>query len=163
MRTTLLKSLLGIFILGLTFALNIETSEAGVLDGAKEWNGHYYKAFEFGLSRDRAQKFCVSMGWHLATAENFNENAIIQEIIDTGSKKEYLIGGYKDQVGIWKWYTGGVITDSNWQKDYPQSGPWMSMEKNGKGKWKTTYWWGDEPYPFICEWDSKDVAHDSTM
>lgn len=164
MRATLLKSLLGIFILGITFTFNTQISEAGVLDGAKEFNGHYYKAFEFVLSRDQAQKFCVSMGGHLATAENFNENAIIQEIVDAGAKEEYLIGGYKDKSGIWRWYTGGVITDSNWQESYPSYGENMSMKKNYKGKWKTTYSWGDQnPYPFICEWDDAKNAHDSTM
>ena len=165
MKTTFLKSMLGIFILCLAVMLNIKTSEASVLDGAKEWNGHFYKAFEFQLSRDKAQKFCVSMGGHLATAEIFDENAVIQEIIDSGSKREYLIGAYKAQNGIWRWYTGGVVTDSNWQKDYPGSySPNMSMTKDGKGKWKTTHYWDDNnPYPFICEWDSKDAAHDSTM
>lgn len=45
-------------------------SQAHVLDGAKEWNGHYYKAFEFQLNWEQAKNFCESMGGHLATAEN---------------------------------------------------------------------------------------------
>lgn len=39
--------------------------QAHVLDGAKEWNGHYYKAFEFQLNWEQAKKFCESMGFHL--------------------------------------------------------------------------------------------------
>ena len=76
--------------------------QAHVLDGAKEWNGHYYKVFEFQLNWEQAKKFCESMGGHLATAENFNENSIIQELVDVGGKKEYFLGGYKDNTEIWR-------------------------------------------------------------
>ncbi len=139
-------------------------SQAHVLDGSKEWNGHYYKIFEIDLNYDQARKFCLSMGGHLATAENFKENEIIQEIINNGGKKEYLIGGHKDNKNIWRWVTGGVITDTNWQSGYPSSGPNMSMEKKANGKWKTTFFWGESgKYPFVCEWDSADNAHESTM
>lgn len=139
-------------------------SQAHILDGAKEWNGHYYKAFEFQLNWDQAKKFCESMGGHLATAENFNENSIIQELVDVGGKKEYFLGGYKDNKEIWRWITGGIITDTNWQSGYPSYGPYMSMEKKSGSKWKTTYFWGEQgKYPFICEWDSANNAHESNM
>lgn len=139
-------------------------SQAHVLDGAKEWNGHYYKIFEIDLNYDNARKFCLSMGGHLATAETFNENEIIQELINNGGKKEYFIGGYKDNKDIWRWVTGGVITDTNWQSEYPKSGPCMTMEKKAGGRWKTPFHWGESgKYPFVCEWDSAEDAHESTM
>lgn len=139
-------------------------SQAHVLDGAKEFNGHYYKIFEFGLNFNEARKFCLSVGGHLATAENFNENEIIQELINNGGKKEYIIGGYKDNKNIWRWITGGVITDTNWQSGHPSYGPFMTMEKKAGGRWRTPYSWGEsDKYPFVCEWDSADNAHESTM
>ena len=115
------------------------------------------------LSWKDAKKFCESMGGHLATAENFDENAMIQQMADIGGKKEYFIGGYKDERNIWRWVTGGIITDANWASGSPSYSPLMTMKRNNDAKWSTSYFWGDHEYPFICEWDSEESAHDSTI
>ena len=155
-----------IFCAGLLVAFMsfCSVSQAHVLDGAKEFKGHYYKAFEFSLNYDQAKKFCESMGGHLATAEKFDENAVIQEIINAGSKNEYFLGGYKDNNDIWRWVTGKIITDQNWMSGNPSYGPNMSMEKKSNAKWKTSYSWGENgKYPFVCEWENSELAHESTM
>ena len=139
------------------------TAQANVLDGAKQFNGHYYKVFETQLPSEDAKKFCKSMGGHLATSENFDENEVIQKLIDVGGKEEYLIGGEKNSQNIWCWVTGGVITDQNWAKGHPSYGPIMTMKKNGDSKWYTPSWWGSNPFPFVCEWDSAEQAHDPNL
>lgn len=139
-------------------------SQAHVLDGAKEWNGHYYKAFEFQLNWEQAKNFCESMGGHLATAENFNENSVIQEIINASGKDEYFLGGHRDNKEMWRWLTGGIITDQNWANGYPSYSPLMTMKKRANAKWTTSYSWGENgKYPFICEWESASAAHESNM
>ncbi|MBR1420965.1 MAG: C-type lectin domain-containing protein [Selenomonadaceae bacterium] len=141
--------------------LMISSAQANVLDGATEHNWHYYKAFEFGLNWKDAEAFCESMGGHLATAENSDENAVIQQVIDAGGKDEYFIGGFRDDRGIWRWISSGIITDQNWKSGYPNSSPLMTMKKKHEARWTTSYSWGDAKYPFICEWDDESKAHDS--
>ena len=133
------------------------TAQAHVLDGATELNGHYYKAFEFMMIWNQAEKFCESMGGHLATAESFDENAIIQSVVDLGTRDRwYMIGGYSTDTGIWKWVTGGIITDQNWAYNEPRFSK-MHMVKKGESRWRTS----SDTNPFICEWDSRSDAHDS--
>ena len=142
----------------LVSTLMISSAQANVLDGATEHNWHYYKAFEFDLSWKDAKEFCESMGGHLATAENFEENAVIQRLVDAGGKDWYRIGGYKDDRNIYRWINGSIIMDSNWDSGQPRHGVVCMLKKN-EGKWVTGN--ADDRAPFICEWDDESKAHDS--
>ena len=143
-------------------------TQAHVLDGAKEWNGHYYKNFEFKLKWENAKKFCESVGGHLATVENDYEIEILSNISKNGSD-EYWIGGYKDNNGIWKWITGSVITGNHWREGAPYKiiGNYtrnneMYISKYSDKKWQNMDGTA-ESYAFICEWESRESAHESTM
>lgn len=144
----------------LVSTLMISSAQANVLDGATEHNWHYYKTFEFELNWKDAQAFCESMGGHLATAENPDENAVIQQVIDAGGKDVYFIGGYRDDRGIWRWITSGIITDQNWRSGEPRDKSYMIMYKKNDAHWSTVY--DHEKCPFVCEWDDESKAHDST-
>ena len=144
----------------LVSTLMISSAQANVLDGATEHNWHYYKAFEFELSWKDAEAFCESMGGHLATAEKFDENAVIQQVIDAGGKDRYFIGGYKDDRGIWRWVSSGIITDQNWVSGEPSNSSFMLMRKKSDAHWSTV--WNDGAgCSFVCEWDDESKAHDS--
>ncbi len=109
------------------------TVQAHVLDGAQQFKGHYYKNFETQMPWEDAQAFCKSMG------------------------------GYATDRGIWKWLTGGVITDQNWRRGEPncslQYKPKMYIIRGENGEWCDYN--ASEKYAFVCEWETYEQAHDS--
>ncbi len=161
-----LKSLL----LGAGISLMIfSNANAHVLDESMEWNGHYYKAFEMDMKWDDAAKFCQSMGGHLATAETREENEMLKHILE---KKEggyrYWLGGVRDKKGIWRWVTGKVFGNYfDWTNGKQRAwnsggGDYLAMDKTSKCQW-TNLKGGSNEHPFLCEWESKEAAHDSDM
>lgn len=68
------------FITFLAAVMSIgSVGQAHVLDGATEWNGHYYKIFRMPMNWGRANAFCKSVGGHLATAETQAENEMLKK------------------------------------------------------------------------------------
>ena len=110
-----------------------------------------------------AEEYCKSMGGHLATAEDKEEMIPIKKAAEAGGQWSYWIGGYATQRGVWKWLTGGVITDQNWHSGQPDDNlkykPRMYIERNKNGEWYDEL----ESYKkgFICEWETYEQAHDS--
>ena len=154
------------WILGLSMAAVLITpmaAEAHILDGAQEYNGHYYKNFEFPLSWDQAEQFCKSVGGHLATIESSDELSVVNETMNTGGQVTYWLGGYKDAKGFWLWITGSIITNSNWSSHSPGSSKKATRMRAfpGSGQWVDDN--GSKELSFICEWESYADAHDSSM
>lgn len=140
-------------------------SSSGILNGAIEFNGHYYKNFEFRLDWEQAQKFCQSVGGHLATMESSAEADVINRLRGKGGWN-YWLGGYRDDQGLWRWVTGGTITDSFWRTGEPAGGSSKRNRMLTHKLDKTMQWYshkGEESWSFICEWDAKENAHDSNM
>ncbi len=142
-------------------------SQAQVLDGAKEWNGHYYKAFEPKVKWDYAKKFCESMGGYLAIIDNNDENDAVIEASANGAGWYYWIGGYRDSNQMWRWINGKAITGySNWASgqslNYDRLVIIRSVVGLKPGQWYTesSSW---TSCGFICEWNSAEDAHESTM
>lgn len=159
-----MKAVGKIFLAGLFLAIMsiCSVSQAHVLDGAKEWNGHYYKIFQMQMPWEQANKFCQSMGGHLATAETQAENEMLKDLVIKQKGGEYWIGGYcKDN--IWRWITGKTITDYFDWANSPPSGDDRRIQMLGyrEGKWD----WSYNTYRklFICEWESAANAHESNM
>ena len=146
-------------------ALPFSSTSAQVLDGAEVYNGHYYKAFEFKLPWDAASKFCQSMGGHLATMEDKTEVTVLDKIRTKGGGFNYWLGGYRDDQGLWRWLNGSIITDSFWRANEPSSSE--SKSKMLIHRYDKAFEWyshdGNEKWSFICEWDSMQDAHESTM
>ena len=140
------------------------TVQAHVLDGAQQFKGHYYKNFETPMPWEDAEAFCKSMGGHLATAEDKEEMIPIKKAVEAGGQGcGYWIGGYATQRGIWKWLTGGVITDQNWRSGEPncslQYKPRMYVYRNYNGEWWDSS--SGDNRAFVCEWETYEQAHDS--
>ena len=145
-------------------------SQAHVLDGAKEWNGHYYKIFQMQMTWNDAKSFCESMGGHLATAETQAENEMLKTLVVKGANgqgKYYWIGGYETNQGIWKWITGKTIADyfdwidnrSSFSGENGKQKIRMYSSRDGKWDAGVTSW----HYEFICEWENANNAHESNM
>ena len=144
--------------------------QAHVLDGAKEWNGHYYKIFEMPMNWNGAYSFCKSMGGHLATAETQAENEMLKAMAvknSNGRGKYYWIGGYETTQNIWKWITGKTIADyfdwvDNRSSFYGSYGKHkIRMCSSQDGRWNAGV--ESDKYEFICEWENANDAHESNM
>ena len=150
------------------FASPMAQVEAHVLDGAAEYNGHYYKIFDAPMHWKDAETFCRSMGGHLATAETADENTMLKQmVIKHGGDSHFWIGGHREKNKIWRWVTGKVIADYfDWVGNKPRSGTSgggdnLSLYRTEDGKWDNLGSLSD--YPFVCEWESAQDAHESTL
>lgn len=160
-----MKKILFVGVL-VAFMSLVSVTQAHVLDGAKEWSGHYYKIISMKMEWEEAKKFCESMGGHLATAETSAENEMLKELIlnsnNPGYSYLYLIGG-NNKNNIWRWITGKPIVDYfDWSSRGLEYYEYLCFYKEkSEYKWTTTY--RTDKQAFICEWESKELAHDSTM
>ena len=142
-------------------------ASAHVLDGAKEWNGHYYKVFQMQMSWNEAKRFCENVGGHLATAETFAENEAIKRIVmrQTNNRKgvNYWMGAYSESNGMWRWVTGKILSDYYdwWEGEYPSGDQFMKIYFSSEG----ACWYASrsENLSFICEWESASAAHEGTI
>ena len=158
------------FLAGLIVAMMsiCSVGQAHVLDGAKEWNGHYYKVFEMPMNWDGAYSFCQSMGGHLATAETQAENEMMKQLfLAKEGSSVCWIGGKRDKQNIWRWVTGKIIADYfDWENGQPRSnlnagGSSLCLRRSAKGKWDNL--WSSDKNSFMCEWESASDAHESNM
>lgn len=151
-----------IFVLAGLFVLCFfPVVEASVLDGAIEFNGHYYKSFEMKIEWKNAQAFCESMGGHLVTIESKEEQQIAVKTIVNGHQDKYWIGAYKDKNQMYRWYSGKMITEFYWEPGEPRGTDDNICIKKESGLWAVypTYY----NHSIICEWDSASSAHDSNL
>ena len=159
--------LLGIGVSLLTTTLPA-TTQAHVLDGAKEYNNHYYKIMNIRMKWEEASDFCKSTGGHLATAESAEENEMLKQMVmGSGISERFWIGGYRTDKNLWKWVTGKTFGDYfDWArgKERPWNaggGPRLSLSYEAKGQWDNLK--PSSERPFICEWEAVGDAHDSTL
>lgn len=153
------------------FALASNVS-ANVLDGAIEWKGHYYKPFKMQLTWYDAKAFCESMGGHLVTAETPEENEILKRILwksESNRYKQYWYGGFFTDNSGWIWVTGSSInysdwfSSANWNKSSPLWNPEVAISVwcDDNPQWSTSARF--VKYCPFCEWDSSEVAHESSL
>ena len=143
----------------------------------EQYNGHYYKVFNDGLTWAQAKQRCEELGGHLVTITSQTEQLVVQElIVAQGTKGYYWTGGVRNTAGDFVWITGEAFTYSNWGNGEPNG-----LDANGKvnenivtiykyqgidGVWNDVFeLGGDGRYPFyniensgfVCEWDSRDA------
>ena len=144
-----------------TMLLGASGAQAHVLDGAIEWNGHYYKSYEVEMNWKNAKAFCEGMGGHLVTIESHEENMVAVRTLVNGHKYNYWIGAYRDQNQMYRWISGKIVTDFYWEPGEPWSGGEDIYIKRESGQWAAH--WETNMNSIICEWDSAASAHDSTL
>ena len=108
-----------------------------------------------------AEKFCESMGGHLAVISSSNENMELYKIMeDNGYQGAYF--GLSDQQaeGQWKWVMNMESPYTNWHKDEPSGGSGenyaMFYYRFSDGSWNDGNFEADingQGMFFICEWE----------
>lgn len=158
------------FIMSVVLSVSIlflpSTSQAYLLDNVQQFNGHYYKVFNYSMRWNDAKDFCENLGGHLVTITSQMEQNFIETLIKSNEKGSYWIGGYKSQNSNWAWVTGEQFNYSKWAQGEPNNGLGMYVEDKINiynypnannapfGTWNDAMELGDtKSYGFICEWD----------
>ena len=79
-------------------------------------NGHSYFAYTDSVSWIDAKTACESLGGHLATISDAQEQTFVEQLSQTCSERtNFWLGGYYDRNrDIWKWVDGTPFTYTNW-------------------------------------------------
>lgn len=128
------------------------------------YSGHTYQVLDVSMNWNEANNYCESLGGHLVTITNEEEQTFIFELIILGNKSTYWIGITDVETeGVWKWITGEKYQYTNWNRGEPNNGgpgpeDWGEMIAS-TGKWNDGELNGDQGihsldnHGFICEWD----------
>ena len=132
------------------------------------YNGHAYKVYDLSMTWNEAKMYAETLGGHLATITSENENVFVSNLIQSGSKYCYWIGGTDEQSeGIWNWITGENWSYINWLPNQPdncsgldgEEEDYLALERQKKG-WNDLQNRGDttgssyiENIGFLCEWE----------
>ncbi len=139
-------------------------------EDAVEYNGHAYSVFHNeDMSWDEAQQYCLSMGGHLATISDKNENAFIYQYITSRDIRSAYFGlSDPHSDNNWQWVTGEPVDYTNWNEGEPNS----DLENYGMfyygfsdDKWNDGNVEGtvETQRNFICEWDQPLVHPSGTV
>ena len=129
---------------------------------ASVWNGHSYMLYDNGLYRREAERYCSSMGGHLATVESQEENAFLcQYLTECGYGNAFFGMVYRGEEGGWQWVNQEEAVYSNWGSGEPDSSretkdyAMFSSQYPG-GEWKAGEFGavGGEGNAYLCEWDT---------
>ena len=124
-------------------------------------NGHTYAYYETEYTWDDAERYCESVGGHLATITSEEEQNMIAEMISSGRQEGYWLGAKRVTVGgEFSWITNEAFDYRHFhsgQPDYYRSNEeYLMIYRESKG-------WNDLDLNcdnivgkcgFICEWDS---------
>jgi hypothetical protein len=99
-----------------------QTAAHQIRDDAVIWqeNGHRYLVVDQSMTWDEANTYAASRGGHLAVIENANEQAFILNLIRSGNKNFYWLGGYRDG-NRWRWINGANFSYRNWAPNQPDN------------------------------------------
>ncbi len=141
------------------FYLNVDVTAnaTGIPDDAVEFNGHYYKFYDVGMTWYEAKEYCESLGGHLVTITSEEENNLIQSFAQ--QNKCGIIIGFTDELeeGKWKWVTGEDVVYTNWRSGEPNN-EWNEdyADIYISGTWNDGHF-EREKCCFVCEWDNKTL------
>ena len=147
--------------------LNSEvTSEVGCEEG--NFNDHRYMIFDNDKTYHEAEAYCESLGGHLATIHNQEENDYLYRyMVSQGYASAYF--GFSDEAneGEWKWVNGDSVFYTNWADGEPNSG--RDTENYAQFYWEYPNGkWNDGSFglldvpdsggsAYICEWDTMET------
>ena len=136
----------------------------------KNYNGHVYAVYDNAASWSFCKELCEDMGGHLATINSAGEDSFLSELIQSGAKSAYWIGGTNwdsaasNQDGTWSWVTGEPFTYTNWAAGQPSASGkngtrehWARLVKSSK-KWDDTYNTNKAGFVIEIEPNSADIT-----
>lgn len=127
-------------------------------EGAKEYNGHYYKIYYGAYPWNIAKEKCEEMGGYLVTITTKEEQQFINQL--NTSNNRLWIGGTRNQQMLWNWVTDEVWMYDNWAPGEPNNSPNVVSNENCVAIWNSSGQWNDlnndntyEQSGYICEWE----------
>ena len=98
---------------------------AEIPSDAITYNGHrYYLYSDKDFNWKEAKAYCESLGGHLVTITDENEQTIVENLLKNGaSKGNYRPGGYNNNYSSWQWVTGEKFDFTNWYSGEPNNVP----------------------------------------
>lgn len=134
------------------------------------FGGHHYQLIEDGkLTWKEAKADCESREGYLAAITSAEEQAFIEEMVSTGTKDFYWLGGTDEDsvTNDYLWVTGEVFDYHNWAKGQPDDGDWgIGGRENYIGILRKDRYgvnvntWNDfrdnpnDSRGYICEWNN---------
>ena len=135
-----------------------------------EFDGHYYKIFNEGMTWQEAKRYCENISGHLVTITSEREQNFIYDLLMmNGVRNSYWIGGFKGSNGEWRWITNEKFSYNNWGWNQPDGdGTALMIYFSTSNGWKMGDWndlnstgnngqtfFGVNNFGFICEWESE--------
>lgn len=144
--------------------LEIAVGKESVASTARrEYKGHVYMLYDegWGWTWTQAKSYCSSLGGHLATITSEEEQRIIEELLEEGSREYYWLGATDEMVeGDWQWVTGEEFAYTNWADTQPDNYNTTEHYLVAYNDAAIRGLWNDVPervgYGFICEIDGPE-------
>lgn len=128
-------------------------------------NGHSYFVYPDSLNWVDAKVFCQSLGGHLVTISDEQEQAFVEQLAQTCSERTnfWLGGSYDPDTDTWKWIDGTPFTYTNWDS-WDNGGVELSQPDNFTGdEWYIRFGKSDQTYETWVEHAGRwnDIAYDA--
>lgn len=130
-------------------------------------NNHIYALYDYEMSWSFARDLCKELGGNLVTVTSAKENAVITDLIQSGTKDAYWLGATdidgndKD----FKWVTDETFSYSNWMSGEPNSAGtygekehFIEVRKSYGNKWNDVNNISKKNKGFILEVDLSKVS-----
>ena len=144
-----------------------QTPSLQIPNDAIHYMGHYYKLFKNLYDTwEEAEKYCESLGGHLATISSAQEDRFAYDnLVRNGAETAYIGFTDSNQEGVWEWVTGEPIVYTNWYPGEPNDSLGEDYAsyyyKFTNGQWNDGNFGhgtdNDKQY-FLCEWDEYSAS-----
>lgn len=111
-------------------------------------NGHSYFVYPDSVSWIDAKTACESLGGHLATISDTQEQAFVEQLAQTCSERtNFWLGGYYDRNrDIWKWVDGTPFTYTNWDSWNNGETEFSQPDNHTGNEWYIRFGKSDQTY-----------------
>lgn len=126
-----------------------------------DFNGHTYQdvSTDGWIPWSQAEGMAEGMGGHLATLTSLEENQWVYDnvVIPAGLASEHQawVGGFRENVGEWKWVTGEIWDYTNWGPGEPNNASdvefGMTLNRYNDATWNDEGAWQGGISGFIVE------------
>lgn len=127
-----------------------EDSDSGIPAGASvnPQNEHPYLVYTDSLNWVDAKEFCKSLGGHLATISDAQEQTFVEQLAQTCSERtNFWLGGYYDRNReIWKWVDGTPFTYTNWDSWNNGETEFSQPDNHTGNEWYIRFGKSDQTY-----------------
>lgn len=111
-------------------------------------NGHSYFVYPDSVSWIDAKTACESLGGHLATISDAQEQTFVEQLSQTCSERtNFWLGGYYDRNrDIWKWVDGTPFTYTNWDSWNNGETEFSQPDNHTGNEWYIRFGKSDQTY-----------------